>query len=196
MTAVVVDTRDAIARFQAGDRAAYADLYTAYRGMVFGYALSRTGHPQLAEDLTHDVFVKALRRLDGWQDQGKDPGAWLTTITRRLILDHYKRHETRRASSVFLHDVDGEHGGWDEFLDAGADPEGEVLDRHRDAAVREAVGRLGTADQREVILNRFARKLSIAETARAMGRTEPVVKALQYRALRSMRRHFDGRSWL
>jgi RNA polymerase sigma-70 factor (ECF subfamily) len=159
-------------RAQAGDADAFGELYAAYVGEVRRYAETR--HPGHGDDIAQDVFVRALGALHSWRDQGKTPGAWLRTITANLCRDrarsaHYLRSTvvdfTENTDFRTLRDTHRE-----------GDPEGAVLDRARDTALLTALWAL-TADQRECLLNRYVRELTVEETAESMGVTVGAVKS-------------------
>lgn len=169
-----------VKRAQAGDAAAFGELYDRYVEMVHRYISYRVANPQLAEDLTSETFLRALRRIGSFTWQGRDVGAWFVTIARNLVADHYKssryRLELTTADVTTAAPVPLEDG-----------PEVAVLARLRTAAVLDAVRRLGP-QQQECIALRFLQGLSVSETARIMGKNDGSVKALQYRAVRSLGR--------
>jgi RNA polymerase sigma-70 factor (ECF subfamily) len=78
-----------VERAQAGDGAAFAELYTAYSDTVYRYVYYRVGGRTSAEDLTSEVFARAFQRLDTFTWRGRDVGAWLVTIARNLVADHF-----------------------------------------------------------------------------------------------------------
>jgi len=175
------DVPTVITRAQAGDGEAFAELYDRYVGLVYRYIYYRVSSVVLAEDLTSETFLRALRRLPSFQWQGRDFGAWLVTIARNLIADHYK--SGRYRLEVTADDI---------VLMAHAQattesPEREVIESLTNATLLEAVKRLG-AEQQECIVLRFLQGLSVAETALAMGKNEGAIKALQYRAVRTLGR--------
>ncbi|MFF3456945.1 sigma-70 family RNA polymerase sigma factor [Streptomyces sp. NPDC002730] len=83
------DVRLWLERAQAGDSDAFGLLYNAYCDAVYRYVYYRVGGKATAEDLTSDTFVRALLRLGTFTWQGRDFGAWLMTIARNLISDHF-----------------------------------------------------------------------------------------------------------
>ncbi len=178
---VVESAPEVLSRAQAGDGEAFAELYDQYVGLVYRYIYYRVSSVALAEDLTSETFVRALRRLPSFQWQGRDFGAWLVTIARNLIADHYKSGRYRLEIAT------------DDILLAASSsattdsPEREVLESLTNATLLEAVKRLG-AEQQECIVLRFLQGLSVAETALAMGKNEGAIKALQYRAVRTLGR--------
>lgn len=169
-----------VRRAQAGDAEAFAALYDRYLPMVYRYISYRVGSRPLAEDLTSETFARALRRLDSYSWQGRDVGAWLVTIARHLVTDHYRSGHYRLELTTA--DVADAAPG---LVSEG--PEGEVLAGLTTAALLDAVRQLGP-DQQECIALRFLQGLSVAETARVMERNEGAVKALQGRAVRNLGR--------
>ena len=167
---------------QAGDAEAFGQIYEEYVDVVYRYVYVRCGSHHLAEDLTAETFVRALRRLDSFTWTGKDIAAWFVTIARNLVVDHVKSSRYRMEVTT------GELLDSDERADA---PETEVLERLRDRRLLEAVKEL-KGDQQECIVLRFLQGLSLAETAAILGRNENAVKQLQFRAVRTLHRLLDG----
>jgi RNA polymerase sigma-70 factor, ECF subfamily len=177
MTAARSDGWDLIGAAQAGDREAFGRLYSRYAPGVSRFVGSRLRDRHLAQDLTSETFARALRRIDSVSYQGRDAGAWFTTIARNLVLDHVKSHRYQREQTTA------------EITDARADqdtPEQAVIKQDTTADVRRRVAQLPT-DQQECIRLRFFNELSVAETAAAMGRNEGAVKALQHRGVLGLR---------
>lgn len=163
---------------QDGDRSAFAALYDRYVDVVFRYVLLRVGSRELAEDVTSETFLRALRRIDSVAYQGRDVGAWFVTIARNLVLDHVK--SSRFRLEVTTPEIDDSRA-----VDAG--PEQQVLASTTRQLLLDRIGQLGD-DQQECIVLRFVQGLSVAETAQIMGRNIGAVKALQHRALRRLAR--------
>jgi RNA polymerase sigma-70 factor (ECF subfamily) len=171
---------DLVGRAQGGDAEAFGRLYDRYLDTVYRYVYCRVGAAALAEDLTSETFLRALRRIESFTWQGRDFGAWLVTIARNLIADHYKSARYRMEMSS-----DDLAGGARPLVTAG--PEGAVLEALSSAALLDAVRRLAP-DQQECIALRFLQGLSVADTARIMGKNDGAIKALQYRAVRALAR--------
>lgn len=161
---------------QEGDMVAFGDLFDRYYDVVFRYVLFRTGDRTLAEDLTQETFVRALRRISSVSYQGRDIGAWFVTIARNLIFDHVKssRYRLEQTTSEII-----------ELSPSTGGPEQEVLDGATNDELLRCVRKLN-ADQQECIQLRFLQGLSVAETAEIMDRNEGAVKALQHRAVRRL----------
>jgi RNA polymerase sigma-70 factor (ECF subfamily) len=167
---------DLVRAAQGGDTVAFGALYDRYVDIVFRYVLFRVGDRELAEDVTSETFLRALRRITSVSYQGRDVGAWFVTIARNLVLDHVK-------SSRFRLEVATPEIRDSERLEAG--PEQQVMSKVTREAVLACVDQLGD-DQRECIVLRFLQGLSVAETAKVMNRNEGAVKALQHRAVRRL----------
>ena len=165
-------------RAKGGDGEAFARLYDRYVDQIFGYVYRRVGQRQTAEDLTGDVFLRAFRRLDTFEWQGVDVGAWIMTIARNRVHDHFKSARFRLERTADETPEDPAPSGPD-------DPERVTEARDMARALGQALERLKD-DHREVIELRFVHDMSVAETAAVMGRTVGATKALQYRALRSL----------
>jgi RNA polymerase sigma-70 factor (ECF subfamily) len=165
---------------QKGDGEAFGQLYDRYVDVVHRYIAYRVSNHALTEDLTSETFLRALKRISSYTWQGRDFGAWLVTIARNLIADHFKssRYKLELATS--------------DLLEAGAErssdsPEDEVLTGITNAALFEAVKKLN-AEQQECIVLRFLQGMSVAETATILGKNENAIKALQYRAVKTLGR--------
>ncbi|MGH3772827.1 MAG: sigma-70 family RNA polymerase sigma factor [Pseudonocardiaceae bacterium] len=167
---------------QGGDRDAFGQLYTRYAPEVARFVGPRVGgNRPLVEDLTSETFTRALGRIGSVCDQGRDVGAWFTTIARNLITDHYKSSRTKRERAT----ADPRHQALAVLDDHS--PERAVLQRETAREVLRAVAGLRSAAQRESIRLRFLQERSVAETAEVMGRAPGAVKSLTHRALEGLR---------
>ena len=165
---------------RGGDAEAFGMLYDHYQPSVYRFLTYRTGSATLAEDLTSETFVRALRSINSFRWQGKDFGAWLMTIARNLATDHAKSGRARlevATEDMSLHDAptDG--------------PEDAVMTAATHEAVLAALRELPD-EQQECLVLRFLQSRSIAETAAALGRSEGAVKQLQLRAVRNLAKRF------
>ena len=172
--------RTLLAEAQQGQAEAFGQLYDRYVTLIYRYTYYRVGSVALAEDLTSETFLRALRRISSFTWQGRDFGAWLITIARNLVADHYKSARFRlELPTANMLQADAE--------ELAAGPEGQVIGGLTNAALLDAVRELGS-EQQECIVLRFFEGLSLTETALAMDKSAGAVKALQYRAVRSLAR--------
>jgi RNA polymerase sigma-70 factor (ECF subfamily) len=163
---------------QDGDGEAFGQLYDAYSDTVYRYIYYRVSNKPLAEDLASETFLRALRRISTFTWQGRDFGAWLVTIARNLVADHFKssRHRLEVPTGEMLDSDQTE-----------SSPEDSVLAYLSNRALLDAVKQLNT-QQQECVTLRFLHGLSVAETARIMGKNDGAIKTLQYRAIRTLAR--------
>ncbi|GAA0505295.1 DNA-directed RNA polymerase sigma-70 factor [Saccharopolyspora subtropica] len=164
---------------QQGDNNAFGHLYDQYAQVVYRYVLFRVSDHCLAEDITSETFLRAMRRIASISYQGRDVAAWFITIARNLVLDHIKSSRNRlEIPTSDLTDtvpLGRSHVG----------PEQHVLTEATHRELLRCVRQLNP-DQRECIRLRFLQGLSVTETAAAMQRNEGAVKALQHRAVRRL----------
>ena len=171
-----------VLRAKTGDAEAFGTLYDRYLDLVYRYVYFRVGSHALAEDLTSETFLRALRGIADFTWQGRDFGAWLVTIARNLVADYFKsgRYRFEVTTGDVLEADDEDHG-------PEGSPELAVVDHITNVTLLAAVQRLNP-EQRECIVLRFLHGFSVAETAQAMGKNEGAIKALQYRAVRALHR--------
>ncbi len=160
---------------QRGDRDAFAMLYEANVQRVYRYLLGRMGQQADAEDVTAEVFIRAMNALDTYRPQGVPFVGWLLRIAHNQAVNYFKRQARRRELPLL------------DTINAADDPAEKAVSHIAAGEVNEAMDDL-TDLQREVIRQRFGAQLTIAETARAMNRTEQATKFLQHSALRALRR--------
>jgi RNA polymerase sigma-70 factor (ECF subfamily) len=171
---------------QRGDAEAFGQLYDMYVDTVYRYVYVRVGDQQLAEDVTSETFLRALRRLDSFSWQGRDIAAWFVTIARNLIADH--RKSSRFRLEVTTDELVGLDDGRRQTPTGGTAPpapETAAVMKARNSRLVEAIRTL-KPEQQECIALRFFQEFSVAETALAMGRSQGAIKQLQLRAVRAL----------
>jgi RNA polymerase sigma-70 factor, ECF subfamily len=155
------------------DPSQFGELYEANFERVYAFVARRVKGREEIEDLTSDVFRRALAGVNRFENRGVPFSAWLLRIAANAVIDRARR-ASRKAPPP----------------EAPEPSEPECLDAETRARLFRAVAAL-PADQRRVIELRFAEERSIAEIAAALGRTEGAVKQLQLRALRGMRKRMN-----
>lgn len=162
---------------RTGNREAFGALYNEHQAIVFRFIYGRVnGDVRLAEDLTSETFLRALRRIDTFTWQGRSFCAWLVTIARNLVADHFK--SSRFRCEVSTAEIVAE----DEVVPSTEDT---VLETISSRAVHTAMNKLEGA-QRQCLTLRFLDELTVAETGERMDKTVGAVKTLQYRAVRRL----------
>ena len=96
----IADVQVLVERAQAGDGGAFGELYEQF-AEIFRFLLRRVnGDRETAEDLTEEVFLKALQRLGGYQFRGLPFGAWLYRIARNHLIDHLRSRPRQTTNSL------------------------------------------------------------------------------------------------
>ncbi|WP_262701991.1 MULTISPECIES: RNA polymerase sigma factor [Streptomyces] len=177
-----------VTRSQGGDHDAFAALYNAHHGTVSRYISFRVPDRHLAEDIASETFVRAFRRISSYSNHGRPFIAWLTTIARNLIIDHFRM--LGRRGEVFALPVDDYHSeSWQEqqWLTSVPSAEDEVMDSLERERVRRALSAL-SPQQRNVLLlqvwgglknGEIAERLEIGSTAS--------VRSTRHRAIAALR---------
>jgi RNA polymerase sigma-70 factor (ECF subfamily) len=161
------------------DPSRFAALYELNFARVYGYIVRRIGDRDTAQDLTSDVFHKALANIHSFEWRGVPFAGWLLRIAANMIVDRSKRGGKEITGQDDLADLP----------DPGAKPK--LVEADECARLYLLVDQL-PPDQRRVIRMRFAEEKSIREIAQALGRTEGAVKQLQFRALQNLRSRMEG----
>jgi RNA polymerase sigma-70 factor (ECF subfamily) len=158
-------------RAQHGDRLAFGRLYDEYCDTVHRYIYYRVGGKATAEDLTSETFLRALRRIDSFTWQGRDFGAWLVTIARNLVADHFKSSRFRLEVTT------------GEMLDTNEverSPEDAVLESLSNAALLRAFQQL--PDRMREVTWYWATGTPVAVIARGMGIAPATVRVHLHQA--------------
>ncbi len=172
------DEAQLIRRAQQGDLAAVSELYTLHIDRIYQYVKYRTGDEQTAEDITAEVFLRAIESLGSYNDQGAPFVAWLYRIAHARIIDYWRSMQRRQTAPLD-----------DPLLQDGLVATDDAIDTDflQNRLLWSALQQL-TDDQQNVIVLKFVQGLSNAEIAQIMGKTEGAVKALQRRALEALAR--------
>jgi RNA polymerase sigma-70 factor (ECF subfamily) len=170
--------RATVDRAREGDQQALADLYDWYMPRVYRYAVARVGNTHEAEDLTEEVFLKLLGAIGDFRWKDVPFSSWVFRIAHNCVATHFRRAAQRGGptAAIPLDLADGRH-----------DVAYAIEERITLEEVRAAAALLPEA-QREVIALRFAVGLSIADTAKALGKREGNIKALQHKAVARLRK--------
>lgn len=183
---------DLLARYAAGDPAAFAELVRRHEAPVYQFVLRQVRSPSVAEDVVQDVFLRIVQGAGSFKGQSRFT-TWCFTIARNLCIDHQRKASLRRHPSL----DQAEPGGGDE----PATPLGDrIADPHPRAAVeRGAIGgelkdHVSRAidelpdDQREVFLLREIARVPFKEIAQITGVPENTVKSRMRYALERLQR--------
>jgi RNA polymerase sigma factor (sigma-70 family) len=172
---------DALRAFRAGDAEAFAVVYDAFVEPIYRFCRYRLDDDEQAEDLTSDIFFKALRAFDSFSGATEeDVKRWLYRIARTTLIDAYRTsHPSDSIDEAF------------ELADLSTDVSGSASDRDLVERVRAFVDALPD-DTREVLVMRLWDGLSFAEIADATGKSVDNCKQIASRAMRKIRAEFSG----
>jgi len=172
----VQDEEGLVRRAQQRDQQAFTKLYEEYFDKIYRYIALRIGNKTEAEDMTQQVFLNAIKSISSFKWKGIPFSAWLFRIAHNQVVD-YLRKKARHITVPLVESLSNTDGNPELVAEQNLDMERVLL----------ATQQL-TKTQREVISLRFAGGLSIAEAAKAMGKSQGAVKALQHSAIVALRR--------
>ncbi len=164
-----------------GDPAKFEALYELHFERVYAFVASRVRDRATAEDVTSEVFHKALANLPSYEWRGVPFVAWLLQIASNAVVD-----QAKRAAREFP--------APDDLAELAVDPNRQASElraiEHR-ARLFGLVGRLPEV-QKQVVYERFVEQRSIREIAERLGKTEGAIKQLQLRAVQNLRARMEG----
>lgn len=168
------------------DPQAYDGIYLLYADRVFRYILVRVGDVDTAEEITSQVFVHLIERLNKYRiapaDNAAIFSAWLYRMTYNKMVDVIRRNRRSPQLSIdVIQDMPTKQVVSDD-----------VIQKIEHEELLETLSHLNEA-QRDVILLRFIEGYNIVETAQIIQKTEGAVKALQHRAVSNLRRHLKDK---
>ena len=164
-----------VSQAQQGDQQAIAALYDRHFEAVYNYIFYRVSDQLTAEDLSTEVFIRMLDNLPGYVDRGKPFLAWLYTIARNLVIDHYRAQEKLRPAELKEDQLQSLRPGPAQVVQEGMT---------RDC-FRKALDRIPET-QRQMLVHRFINGFSFQEITALLEKSDRALRSLQHRALRSL----------
>ncbi len=150
------------------DPSRFGTLYERYAPRVYAYCLNRVNHPQDAEDLTSQIFVRALTSLPLYR--GGLVGAWVFGIANHVILDHIRAKTAHASFDIGSVPDDSEH-----LLD-------QVLRNDEQVVLHRIISTL-PADQQQMLALRLFAELSAEEVGAVVGKSAGAVRVAVHRIL-------------
>jgi RNA polymerase sigma-70 factor (ECF subfamily) len=169
-------------RCMNGDSGAWAEMVRAHQRRVYGLCYRFTGNATDAEDLTQDVFLKIYSNLGSFDSARGSLPVWITTMTRNLLVDNYRRTRNQRATGSL-------DEGWDQteeqrphlsvadrLADAGPSPHDSAARQELKNMVQKALMKV-SVELREAVILRDLQDLDYKEIAQVLGIPEGTVKS-------------------
>ena len=163
-----------IEQAQAGQSAAFTELYQRYVDKIYKFVFYKTMHKETAEDLTSKVFFKVLKKINTYKEGNASFQTWLYTVARNTVIDHYRSQK----KDYNIDDI------WD--LSNKEDVAENVEVSMQIEKVKEYLKDLKT-DQREIMMLRLWQGLSYKEIAEVIGKSEANCKMIYSRTVKKMR---------
>ena len=161
------------------DPLAFEALYRKYVAQIYSFALYETRDHHTAEDLTEQVFLRALQALPRFDERGDGDGStfrtWLFQIARNALSNERRRERRHPEAPLELAAI----------VRAPDDPAAAVVARDEVERAWDAIDRLPEERRRALVL-RFVDEMSAREIGQVLGRSEGAVRVLIHRALRSV----------
>ena len=177
-----------------GDGKSWELLVRSQQRRVYGLCYRFTGSASEAEDLTQDVFLKMYRNLHSFDPGKASLGVWLTTLTRNLLVDNYRRSRVERASDSLDEPVAGEEDGptrAERLPDTRSGQEQNVAGVELRAKVQEALARV-SPELREAVILRDLQDMDYREIAEVLAIPQGTVKSRISRGRAELARLLKG----
>ena len=173
-----VDWTQIVHRCMNGDSSAWAELVRAHHRRVYCLCYRFTNNPADAEDMTQDVFLKIYSNLAGFDGNRGSLQVWITTMTRNLLVDNFRRTRNQRATSSLDEgwDAADELKPIDRLTSAALSPHESAAQKEIARMVQEALARV-SPDLREAVILRDLQDMDYKEIAQVLGIPEGTVKS-------------------
>lgn len=162
-------------RAQAGDNAALAALYDTYITDIYRFVSFKTRNSVIAEDITSDIFLTVVSKLQQFDAHKGSFRTWIYTIARRTIIDHYRK----QRDTVSISD------GWDIVDDTSTEVTAAVDAEFSSVALERALQRL-TTEQRDIIIMRLWEDMSYDDIAEILGTSPTSCRMAYSRAVKAL----------
>lgn len=166
-------------RCAAGDAAAWEEVVRLHQRRVFNLCYRFTNSQDDAQDLAQEVFIRVYRTLASYDVEKGAFTTWLTTLTRNLLVDHFRRTRQERVTEsmdVGLRDDPDSPSLSEQIADRGPAPDDRVASQETQRMVRAALARI-SPDLREAVIMRDLQDMDYKEIAQVLRVPEGTVKS-------------------
>jgi RNA polymerase sigma-70 factor (ECF subfamily) len=168
-----------VRRCVSGDAAAWQEIVQQYNRRIYNICYRFSGSPDDAADLAQEVFIKMYRTLSTFDTTRASFMTWVTTVTRNLLVDHFRKGKYDRVTDS----LDATPGNQDEGLtlaeqleDRNPSPESRLRSQETQKLVHEALKRL-SPELREAVILRDLQDLDYKDIAKVLNVPEGTVKS-------------------
>lgn len=178
VTPLEIDWSQIVRRCMDGDSGAWAELVRAHHRRVYGLCYRFTGNPTDAEDLTQDVFLKVYSNLTSFDTTRGSLQVWITTMTRNLLVDNFRRNKNLRVTGSL-------DEGWDQTEELkpvdrltarGPSPHEMAAKKELEKMVQNALAQV-SVELREAVILRDLQDMDYKDIAQVLGIPEGTVKS-------------------
>src|SRR5579872_4604820 len=168
-----------VRRCVAGDAAAWEEIVRNYQRRIYNICYRFAGSSEHAEDLTQEVFIKMYKTLSSYDSSKGAFVTWVTTITRNLLVDHFRKSKQDRMTDS-MDTSSSEHEDAqplsEQIPDHSAPPDAHVRSREVGETVHAALARL-SPELREAVILRDLQDMDYREIASVLKVPEGTVKS-------------------
>ena len=157
------EEQNLIKECQQGNLEKFGELYDIYASSIFRFVYFRTRHKEIAQDLTSQIFLRAMEKVDSFNSSRGQFSSWLYRIAKNLLIDHWRVKKADLNVDDF----------WN--LSSSEDIAHVAQMEERVTEVRELLKKLNS-EQREIIVLRVWDELSWREIAEILGKNEAACK--------------------
>jgi len=175
--------RERIEKAKQGDSEAFAYLYNTYLTPLYRFIYFRVKNTQDAEDLTQTVFIKAWEAIGSYEDKGYSFSSWLYTIARNTVTDYWKKKKpilVADPKETFGHIADTKENSHEKM--ANRELQEEII--HHIQTLSE--------EQQTILILKFMSERTNEEIEEITGKRQDAIRALQYRALKTLKKRMKG----
>lgn len=168
-----------VRRCQAGDAGAWEQLVQHFNRRIYNICYRFTGSGDDAQDLTQEVFIKVYRTLSSYDTDKGSFQTWVTTMTRNLLVDHFRKSKQDRATDSMDEPVSEESDSIslsDQLQDSGPSPDQRLQTKETQAMVQRALQKL-SPELREAVILRDIQDMDYRDIALALKVPEGTVKS-------------------
>lgn len=167
-------------RMKNGDPRAAAELYDELAGKIFGFCFIRVGTRETAEDLTQEIFLKLLDKIESFEEQKGSFVAWLWRLARNTVIDHYRTKTAPTFSDI------GDEAAEEASV---SEPHAHLDDKMEYERLKSLLSSF-SEDEKNIFELRFVSELSYGEISEMLGKSEVALRVMATRLKQKIKNNF------